>query len=85
MSHKFDDDAHIDEVRDVVFCWLRNEKTHDRVRVEATREFIADNWKLEWREKNAVLAEFQKRKAAYLEQASKTPDQGGEFKIFVIH
>jgi hypothetical protein len=42
VSYKYDDEAHIDEARDVVFCWLRDEKTGDRIRVEATREFIAD-------------------------------------------
>ena len=48
MGYVYDDDVHIDERRDVVFCWLRNEKTRDRVRVEASREFIADNWRKEW-------------------------------------
>ena len=31
------------------------------MRVEATREFIADNWKIGRQERAAVLAEFQKR------------------------
>ncbi len=84
MSYKYDDDAHIDEVRDVVFCWLRDDKTRDYIRVEATREFIADKWKIEWRDKKALIEEFQKRKDAYLDSASKTPDNGGEFKVCVM-
>jgi hypothetical protein len=84
MSHVYDDDAHIDERRDVVFCWLRNEKTGDRVRVEATRKFILDNWKKEWSDKRGLIAEFQRRKADYLERASKAPESGGAFKVYVM-
>ncbi len=46
MTYKYDDDVHIDEKRDVVFSWLRDDKTRDYIRVEATREFIADSWKI---------------------------------------
>jgi hypothetical protein len=46
MSYKYDDDVHINEGRDVVFSWLRDDKTRDYIRVEASREFIEDNWKL---------------------------------------
>jgi hypothetical protein len=84
VSYKYDDDAHIDETRDVVFCWLRDEKTGDRVRVEATREFFADNWKIEWRDKRGLVEEFKKRRGAYVEDASMAVDSGGEFKIYVI-
>jgi hypothetical protein len=84
MTYAFDEDVHIDEIRDVVFCWLRDEKIGDRVRVEASREFVADNWKIEWRDKKGLIAEFQRRKGEYLERASRTPHSGGAFKTYVV-
>jgi len=84
MACKFDNDAHVDERRDVVFCWLRDETTGDRVRVEASREFIADNWRKEWSDRSGLIAGFQKRKNDYLARAAQAPDTGGEFKVFVM-
>jgi hypothetical protein len=84
MSYQYDDDAHIDERRDVVFCWFRDGKSGDRVRVEATRKFILDNWGKEWKDKKGLIEEFQKRKGDYLERAAKAPETGGAFKVYVM-
>ena len=86
MTYVYDDDAHIDEKRGVVYCWLRNQ-SGDRVRVEATREFIADNWKIPWSDKKGLINEFQKRKAQYLDRAWMAPDDPGsrrDFRVYVI-
>jgi hypothetical protein len=83
MTYVYDDDAHIDNDRDVVYCWLRNQ-SGDRVRVEATRKQIEDNWKIEWSKKKAVIAEFQKRKMQYLDRAWKAPDSARDFRVYVI-
>lgn len=84
MNYKYDEDIHIDERRDVVFCWLRDNETRDYIRVEATREFIADNWKIDWRDKDALTSEFKKRRNGYLDKASKTIDTDGNMKIYVM-
>ena len=68
----------------MVFCWLRDEKSGDRVRVEATREFILDNWGKEWKDKKGLIEEFQKRQGDYLERASKAPETGGAFRVYVM-
>lgn len=85
MNYKYDENIHIDERRDVVFCWLRNDETRDYIRVEATRGFIADKWKIECGNKEALISEFKKRRDAYLDKASKTIDTEGELKIYVMH
>ena len=83
MTYVYDDDAHIDARRDVVYCWLRNQ-SDDRVRVEATRKQIENDWKIDWSNKKSVIAEFQKRKMQYLDRAWKAPDSAGEFRVYVI-
>jgi hypothetical protein len=87
VTYVYDDDAHIDERRGVVYCWLRNQ-SGDRVRVEATREFIADNWKIQWSDKKGLINEFQKHKAQYLDRAWKVPDDRphsrSDFRVYVI-
>jgi hypothetical protein len=86
VTYVYDDDVHIDERRHVVYCWLRNQ-SGDRVRVEATRKQIEDDWKIDWSDTKAVIAEFQKRKMQYLDRAWQAPDAPGsrsELRVYVI-
>jgi hypothetical protein len=87
MGYSYDKEMHFDEERDVVFCWLRSdEKNVPPVRVEVSREYIEDNWHLGWNEREKIKAEFEKRRAGYLEPASKAA--GGSdtrFRVYKIH
>jgi hypothetical protein len=83
VTYIYDDDAHIDERQHVVYCWLRNQ-SGDRVRVEATRRQVEDDWKIDWSNSEAVIAEFQKRKMQYFDRAWKAPDSRGDFRVYVI-
>jgi hypothetical protein len=64
---------------------MMHARTLRDIRVEATRGFIADKWKIEWGNKEALISEFKKRRDAYLDKASKTIDTEGELKIYVMH
>jgi hypothetical protein len=86
VTYVYDDDAHVDERGHVVYCWLRNQ-SGDRVRVEATRKQIEDDWKIDWSDTKAVIAEFQKRKMQYLDRAWQAPDAPGDrsdFRVYVL-
>src|SRR5690349_18761952 len=80
--YEYDDEVFIDEDRDVVFCWLRGGRDVPPVRVEVTRELIADNWGIGWSNKEALKSEFRSRRMAYLEPASKAA--GGDRPDFRV-
>ena len=85
MTMVYDDDVHIngDERGDFVFSWPRD---HGRkpVRVQASKQFVTDHWKLAWSDRKAVKDAFRARRGMYLKTADQAPDTAIAFRIFAI-
>ena len=66
MDATYDDAVHFDHLIDngIVFSWLRMKNGLD-VRVEVNRRVVKDVWKIAWKDRRAVEAEYRLRRNAY--------------------
>jgi hypothetical protein len=79
----YDDEIIVDGSRMCLSCWLRGGRGVPAVRVDVSREFIEDEWGIEWSDKEAAIREFKLRRMAYLEPASKAA--GGSDLVFRLY
>lgn len=85
MAYKYDEPVHIDSNREVAFCWLRDEGGNGSpVRVEVSRKYMKDHWRVEWRDERIVRNEFLERRCGYVEAASRLPELGGDCRVYQI-
>jgi hypothetical protein len=85
MDAKYDDEVHFDHLIEngIVFSWLRVSGAGD-VRVQASRRFVEDVWKMDWNERRAVEAEYRMRRDGYKDAAMKCAGRGDEFRVYPI-
>jgi hypothetical protein len=87
MAYAYDTEAHIDFDRGVIFSWLRDQAGKGSpVRVEASREYIADHWRVDWQDPKSVEAEFMRRRDEYVAAAADLPEPGDrDYRVFPIY